>query len=68
LICVQVDLLVVEGRLRCLTFDMGGGRRRGSLAARCSMDRSASRPRCLAGGRPLDGRVRRHYAASSCAC
>jgi hypothetical protein len=41
LICVQVDLLVVGGRLRCLTFEKGGGRRRGSLAARCSMDRSA---------------------------
>ena len=24
------------------------------------MDLCASRPRCLAGGRPLDGRVRRH--------
>jgi len=51
-----------------LTFDMSGGRRRGALAARRNMKLCASRPRCLAGGRPLDGRVRRRDARCPGGC
>jgi hypothetical protein len=45
--------------LRCLTFELSGRHRQGAWAARCMMNAVGSaRPRCLAGGGPLERRVR----------
>ena len=47
---------------RRLTFELSGGQRHGALAARCNMYLSISRPVCHAVGRPLERRVRQHWA------
>jgi hypothetical protein len=46
-----------------LTFELSGGRRRGAWAARPMMTLAGSRPKCLAGGRPLERRVRPHQGS-----
>jgi len=60
---------IVTLRFSCgLTFELSGGCRRGAWAARRMMTLAASRPKCLAGGRPLERTVRPHRAPASCAC
>jgi hypothetical protein len=46
-----------------LTFELSGGRREGAWAARRMMTLAASRPKRLAGGRPLERGVRQQTPA-----
>ena len=48
-----------------LTFELSGHHRRGAWAARRMMILAGSRPKCLAGGGPLERRVRPHIG---CRC
>jgi hypothetical protein len=48
-----------------LTFELSGRHRQGALAARRMIGLSASRPRCPAGGGPLEQRVRRRFLAGA---
>ena len=45
-----------------LTFELSGRHRRGAWAARPMIDNTVSRPKCLAGGGPLERRVRPRLA------
>jgi hypothetical protein len=59
--CVHSDSGLKARKLRwlcSLTFELSGGRRRGAWAARRMMTLAALRPKCLAGGSPLERRVR----------
>ena len=47
----------------CLTFELSGRHRQGAWAARRMMTQTASRPKRLAGGGPLERRVSRHSRA-----
>jgi hypothetical protein len=48
-----------------LTFELSGRNREGAWAARRMMTQTASRPKCLAGGGPLERRVRQHFYSVS---
>ena len=50
---------------RGLTFELSGRRRVGAWAARRKITWEASRPKCQAGGGPLERRVRRHCLAAN---
>ena len=50
--------------MRCLTFELSGRNRQGAWAASPMISTTGSRPKCLAGGGPLERRVRARLDAT----
>jgi hypothetical protein len=58
----------IGGCVCALTFELSGRHWKDAWPARCMMTASASRAKWLAGGGPLERRVRRHFARRQHAC